>query len=231
MRSVITAVIFFQTLTFLSAPAQVRQRTEVGAGIGTFNYTGDLVRTYDIRYSEAAATVFYRYNFSHVVSVRTGLTFGRVAAGDLKNPIDPAAKERGASFDIGLMEVAPVFEYHFLDWKDAKKRIRYTPYLFAGAGLFVFSGNKEKPKAYSNVQAAIPFGGGFKYIVNPHWYLGLEIGIRKTFFDYLDNVSERVRPQKRPLNWGNPFDKDNYFFIGFSLTRTFYDIPCATSPY
>lgn len=231
MRRTLTAFIILSGFYFFPAKAQIRQRSEVGGGIGTFNYTGDLVRTYNIRYSRPGATVFYRHNFSHVVSVRTGLTFGRVAASDLKDPIDLAAKERGASFDIGLLELAPIFEYHFIDWKDAKRRIRYTPYLFAGAGLFVFSGNKEKPEAYSNVQASIPLGGGFKYILNPHWYLGLEIGIRKTFFDYLDNVSDRARPQKRPLESGNPYDKDNYFFIGFSLTRTFYDIPCATSPY
>lgn len=210
---------------------QLRQQSEVGGGIGTFNYTGDLVRTYNIRFSKPAATLYYRHNFSHVVSLRTGLTFGGVAASDLKDPLDVAANQRGASFNISLIELAPIFEYHFLDWKDAKRRILYTPYLFAGAGLFVFSGNKTKPEAYSNVQMSIPFGGGFKYIINPHWYAGFEVGIRKTFFDYLDNVSERVRPTKRPLDFGNPFDKDNYFFVGFTLTRTFYEIPCATTPY
>ena len=222
-------LIYFLSLSF--ADAQVRQRTEVGGGIGTFNYTGDLVRTYNPKFAKPAATIFYRYNFSHVVSLRTGLTFGKVGASDLENPLDAAAEARAASFNITLMELAPVFEYHFLDWKDAKRRIRYSPYLFAGAGLFVFSGNKNKPEGYSNVQMSIPFGGGFKYILNPHWYIGCEIGIRKTFFDYLDNVSDRVRPTKRPLDFGNPYDKDNYFFVGLTLTRTFYEIPCATSPY
>ena len=223
-------ILFFMILR-LHADGQVRQRMEVGGGIGTFNYTGDLVRTYNPGFSRPAATIFYRYNFSHVVSLRTGLTVGRVGANDLKNPLDAAAQARASSFSISLMELAPVFEYHFLDWKDAKRRIRYTPYLFAGAGLFVFSGNKNKPAAYSNVQMAIPFGGGFKYILNPHWYVGCEVGIRKTFFDYLDNVSDRVRPTKRPLDFGNPYDKDNYFFVGLTLTRTFYEIPCAATPY
>ena len=221
----------FLLLLVCIAHGQLRQRTEVGGGLGTFNYTGDLVRTYNPGFSKPAVTLFYRYNFSHVVSLRTGLTLGKVGASDLKNPIDAAAQARAASFSISLMELAPIFEYHFLDWKDAKRRIRYTPYLFAGAGLFVFSGNKSKPEAYSNVQMAVPFGGGFKYIVNPHWYLGFEVGIRKTFFDYLDNVSDRLRPTKRPLDFGNSFDKDNYFFIGLTLTRTFYEIPCASTPY
>ena len=31
--------------------------------------------------------------------------------------------------------------------------------------------------------------------------------------------------------YGNKYDYDNYFFTGISITRTFYDIPCATNPY
>lgn len=224
------SIIFISLLTG-NVSGQLRQRTEVGAGIGMFNYTGDLVRNYNLRFSTPAATIYYRYNFNHVISLRTGFTFGRVAANDKTNPLDIAANERGASFSIPLMELAPTFEYHFLDWKDAKGRVKYTPYLFAGAGIFIFSGNENKPVAYSNAQINIPFGGGFKYIVNPHWYAGFEFGIRKTFFDYLDNVSARIRPSKRPLNFGNSYDKDNYFFVGFTLTRTFYEIPCASSPY
>lgn len=214
------------------ASAQLRQRTEVGGGIGTFNYTGDIVRTYNIRYSKPAATLYYRYNFNHVLSVRTGINFGRVGASDVTDPIDPAARERDASFNKSLIELAPVFEYHFLDWKDARRRIRYTPYLFAGTGFFIISGDGKRVRdSYSNVQLSIPFGGGFKYIVNPHWYAGFEIGIRKTFFDYLDNVTRRTRPTQKTFDFGNPYDKDNYFFVGFTLTRTFYEIPCASTPY
>ena len=86
------------------------------------------------------------------------------------------------------------------------------------------------PEEYSNVQAAVPFGFGAKYIVNPKWYLALEFGIRKTFFDYLDNVSGPTS-QVKNYRYGNPFDNDNYFFLGISITRTFYEIPCPSNPY
>lgn len=227
--------IWFCTLFFLvagTAIGQLRQRTEIGGGIGTLNYTGDIVRTYNVRFSKPAVTLIYRYNFNHVVSLRTGLIIGSVGASDLKDPLDAAAKLRKASFNQSLIEIAPVFEYHFLDWKDAKRRIRYTPYLFAGTGFFMISGEGKRARdSYSNVQLSIPFGGGFKYILNPHWYAGFEIGIRKTFFDYLDNVTQRSRPTQKTFDFGNPFDNDNYFFVGLTLTRTFYEIPCATTPY
>jgi hypothetical protein len=97
-------------------------------------------------------------------------------------------------------------------------------------GLFGISGHQNKTADYSNVQAAIPFGGGFKYIVNPKFYAAFEVGIRKTFFDYLDNISAGDQTNKN-YQYGNPNDLDNYFFVGITITRTFYDIPCPTNPY
>lgn len=233
---------FLLFLTTISTSAQLRQRLEIGGGLGTFNYTGDLVRTYDFRFSKPAATLFYRINFSQVVSLRTSVTFGSVAGSDNIQPLDPAAAQRKASFKTSLAEFSPVFEYHFVDWRDAKRRTRYTPYLFLGTGLFIISVKTDfantingpspfnSPPAFSRVQLSIPFGGGFKYVLNPNWYMAVEFGMRETFFDYLDGVSSGNFKYKT-YRYGNPEDLDNYFFLGLTLTRTFYDIPCATNPY
>jgi len=206
------------------------QRSEVGFGLGTFNYTGDLVRNYNLASSKPAATVFYRSNISNVISLRTSITAGKIGANDTRNPIDAFATARSASFDLFLLEAAATFEYHFLDWRDSKRRLRFTPYLFAGAGLFGFSGVEQKSAEYSNIQMTIPFGGGMKYVLNPKYYIAFEFGIRKTFFDYLDNISEGS-PSVKNYQYGNSFDYDNYFFTGITLTYTFYDIPCPGSPY
>jgi hypothetical protein len=210
--------------------AQITQRSELGFGLGVFNYTGDLVRTYDLTTSKPAATVFYRHNISKVISFRTSLTAGQLAASDRHHPIDSFAVKRNASFNIFLMELSGVFEYHFLDWRDDVKRLRFTPYLFAGVGLFGISGNAKKTAQYSNVQFSFPMGVGVKYVMNPKYYLSFEIGMRKTFFDYLDNVSNSNSSSKN-YQFGNPNDYDNYFFTGISITYTFYDIPCPNSPY
>ncbi|MBS1682363.1 MAG: outer membrane beta-barrel protein [Bacteroidetes bacterium] len=213
-----------------SLRAQLLQKSEIGFGLGVFNYTGDLVRTYSFRTSRPAATVFYRSNISKVISFRTALTAGQLAASDRGHPLDSFAIKRNASFDIFLMELSGTFEYHFLDWRSDTRRLRFTPYLFAGVGLFGISGNIKKSAQYSNVQISIPFGAGFKYVLNPKYYIAIEIGMRKTFFDYLDNVSSANIGIKN-YQYGNPNDYDNYFFTGISLTYTFYDIPCPHSPY
>ena len=217
-------------LVFVSPVTRLlAQRSEIGFGLGTFNYTGDLSRTYNFLNSKPAATVLYRSNMSKVVSFRAAITGGKIGASD-RRPIDAFARQRNASFNLFLMEASTVIEYHFLNWRDTKHILRYTPYLFGGLGLFSISGNGNKTSAYSNVQGAIPFGVGIKYIINPKWYLALEFGARKTFFDYLDNISVGDRRSKN-YQYGNPFDNDAYYFLGVSVTRTFYDIPCPTNPY
>jgi hypothetical protein len=205
------------------------QRSEVGFGLGTFNYTGDLSRKYNFLNSKPAATVFYRSNLSKVVSFRTAFTGGKLGASD-KRPIDAFAEKRSASFNIFLLEASAVMEYHFLNWRDDKRMLRFTPYMFGGLGIVGISGAQKKPEPYSNVQGIIPFGVGGKYIINPYWYIALEFGARKTFFDYLDNISVGD-PRLKNYQYGNPHDNDAYYFLGLTVTRTFYVIPCPTNPY
>ena len=224
----LSSLLVFISIT--TGSAQLTQRSEIGFGLGTFNYTGDLVRSYNFANSTPAATVFYRNNISKVVSFRASFTAGRLSASDLSDPIDAFAAQRKASFDIFLSEVSGVYEYHFLDWRDDRRRLRFTPYLFAGLALFNISGLQAKNTQYSTIQMSIPFGGGLKYIINPRYYVSLEYGIRKTFFDYLDNVSEGD-PSFKNYQYGNKFDYDTYYFLGLTLTWTFYDIPCPTNPY
>ena len=91
------------------------------------------------------------------------------------------------------------------------RNIGIESYLFGGVGAFYFKSKGKyngswyslKPlctegeglvptrKKYSSVQVCIPFGIGFKYNVskNRNWYIGIEYGMRKTFTDYIDDVS------------------------------------------
>jgi hypothetical protein len=216
-------------LCLLVCAPSLAQRSELGFGIGTLNYTGDLVRNYNFRFSKPAATVFYRSNLSPVVSFRAGITGGKLGA--TEKPIDNFTATRNASFNIFLFEASTVMEYHFLNWRETKRFVRFTPYLFAGLAVFGMAGQEQKNAEYSTVQASVPFGGGIKYVYNPKWYLSLEFGIRKTWFDHLDDISDGDIRYKTNTQHGNPNDNDNYYFLGITLTRTFYNIPCPTNPY
>jgi Domain of unknown function (DUF6089) len=220
---------FCVLVTLVLSYTATAQNAEIGFGIGAFNYTGDLARNYHLANSKPAGTVFYRSNLSRVISFRTAVTAGKIGASD-KRPIDAFSTQRKASFNLFLYEVSLATEYHFLDWRSEKRPLRFTPYVVTGLNLFGLAGVPQKTAEYSNIQPSIQLGMGIKYVINPLWYLGFEFSMRKTFFDYLDNVSEGDAANKN-YRYGQPNDLDNYFFTGLSLTRTFYSIPCPGNPY
>jgi len=99
-------------------------------------------------------------------------------------------------------------------------------------------------KKYSRIQVAIPYGIGFKYGLSRKWSVGLEYGARKTFTDYIDDVSttyfdnQLIRENYGDIaaqladpssgehsNWtaagqqrGDAKDKDSYMFMSITLT-------------
>jgi hypothetical protein len=90
-----------------------------------------------------------------------------------------------------------------------KANIDIQTYLFLGVGGFWFNpkaqfenkwyalqplttegqGIKPNTRKYSRVSVCIPVGIGFKSAVSRRWSVGLELGLRKTFTDYIDDVS------------------------------------------
>ena len=201
------------------------QIDEIGFGIGGLSYSGDISRGYKILDSRPGATFFLRSNANDHLSWKFAITGGKIVSSEVDGPIDAFGAQRQASFNITAVELSTSIEYHFLKFKSESSRIRWSPYFTAGVALLSISGNSDKPVPYSSFQPAIPIGVGIKYVLNPKWMLGIEFAGRKMFFDYLDNVSEGD-PLKKNYQYGNWYDNDSYYFIGFSINYAFYRIPC-----
>ena len=202
----------------------IAQFSELGVGVGGFNYAGDLMRGYHIENVKPGIVGYYKMNFDQIFSVRASLSGGLISGSD-KNPIDPFAANRDGSFQSTIVEVAGIVEYNFLDFKTDLRRIRWSPYMFVGLSGFTFFGGEQDLKGSSTVQLALPFGGGFKYAVNPNITLNLEIGVRALFFDQLDGYSDGDISNKN-YQYGNKYDNDWYNFVGFSISYIIWNIPC-----
>lgn len=208
------------------------QNSEVGIGLGGLSYTGDLQRGYKVLENRPAGTAFYRHTFSNAVGVRGGILFGKLIGSD-DNPIDEFAELRNNYFDVMVLEGAVTLEYNFLDFLDSKSWTNYSPYFFIGVGAFTFFGDENRGNSYRKIQPVVPLGVGMKFLLDPRWQLGVEFGARKTFFDYLDNISgfDAVASKKgQNYQYGNQYDQDWYYFLGVTLSYTFYTIPCPYSP-
>ena len=197
---------------------------EFGGGVGVSHYSGDLNSYPRPVLSHLAGTGIYRLNFSEIVSLKFALTAGSISGNDEK-PVDILGVERNYSFRHSFLEVSSVFEYHFLDYRSKNVQQRWAPYAFLGFGILKLNNTEPAFEDYSRIQPVLPMGGGVKYLLTKRLTLGLELGARKTFFDYLDGLSDGD-PTIKNYRFGNPNDNDWYYYSGFSITYVLYNIPC-----
>lgn len=199
------------------------QFIEFGGGIGAMHYTGDLNSVPRIGQSKLAGNGVYRFNLSEIVSFRITFTAGKIT-GDDSSPVDALGEQRQYAFDHTMMELSSAFEYHFLDYR-ADFRQKWAPYALLGFGFVRMTGTQPAFEDYNRVQVVLPMGAGVKYLLSKRLTLSAELGARKTFTDYIDGISDGDQTIKN-YQFGNPNDKDWYFYSGISLTYVLYNIPC-----
>jgi hypothetical protein len=237
---------------------------------GFANYIGDLQsKVYTTQQSNGAFGAGLQYDLSGHFSILGNGSFGRISAADgYSDKADLRA--RNLNFESKIYEGNLLLEYNIFDLRTHK----ITPYVFGGVALFHFdpyaydtTGRKvflrglstegegltayPGRREYSLWQVSIPFGGGIKFRISDRLVLAYEIGMRKTFTDYLDDVSKDYVSQSALLAAkgpeavemayrgnelkdgaaypaagtirGNPKAKDWYYMSGLRLTIAIND--------
>jgi hypothetical protein len=255
----------FISLTGYSQRPQDKS-AEIGIFLGGSYYIGDLnpVQHFGPQTQPAGGAVF-RYTINPRLALRANAFFGTIQADDALSPF-PAQQQRNLNFKSKVAELSAQVEFNFLDYQIGNERRKFSPYIFLGAAGFKFNpigtyhnykytlqplategqgleGGASKKK-YKLVQFSIPFGVGIKTNLAKNIGLSLEWGMRKTFTDYLDDVSTvyydpaklaaahgtvaaRASDQSKGTDpnytnvgrqRGNPTTKDWYSFAGFVIT-------------
>ena len=238
---------------------------------GIVNYQGDLQPTsFDFERSRPMFSLSLRQPLSNKLSIRAGASIGSLAAADRNNR--GYLKPRNLSFRTDIKEV-----FLYLDWALLDLSVyRMTPFGYVGGAYFHFnpythdeSGQKvylqplstegqglpEYPdrKVYSLYQPALAFGGGLRYSLSSDFIVTFETGQRKSFIDYIDDVSKDFvdkdillaarGPKAVELAFrgdevhrnapypnagdqrGTPTEMDWYYYIGITLEAKFRSIP------
>lgn len=223
------------------------QSYEVGGGLGTAVYSGDLLRRIDPGQAGLQGTLFGKRNFDNVWSVKLGVTMAGLMAADSIRPIDALATLRNAHFTGRITELSALVEFNFLDFVNHKSEFRFSPYAFFGLGYTFFSGEGRihggiPSENYDINTLVIPFGGGVKYLLSDQLSLGMELGFRPTTSDFLDQLDGQLPavsryevpltstspPLTQSINFGNPNTKDWYYFLGVTLSYTITKARCYT---
>ena len=197
-------LLFFHLLLSYKAEGQYN---EVGLMLGASNYKGELSRhMFNTDFLHPALGVFYRHNWDRRWSWKIEMNYGRISGDDAKAKT-PFEIDRNLSFYSNILEISPQIEFNFLPFETGRNDYPFTPYLFTGISVFQFN-----PKAkigndvfdlqplgtegqgingnnlYKRIQIAIPIGGGIKISAGKIG-IGIEVGARRAYSDYLDDVS------------------------------------------
>jgi len=199
--------LFFLLPLFLDAQTGL----DFGFMIGASAYKGDLSAKESYIEKEAihsAIGVFGRYSPNPYISFRGGYTYGQITGDDAWSE-DPVKQERNLSFQSNIHEFSFTGEFNILGYDPASVGQRFSPYLFGGVAFFSFKpeanyngrflelqplgtegqGMNGFAEPYRLAQLSIPFGAGVKFALTDRVTVGMEAGFRKTFTDYLDDVS------------------------------------------
>jgi len=209
--------LFFLYLLLLFAGAcHSQSRWFASAGIGPINYWGDLQdKRLTTTGMQLSGAVGISYQASPHFLGNFNLTAGKLNAFDRNN--GPKWRYRNLDFQSSLFEASFTAEYdlinitepddgNFID--DNPKK--FTPYIFAGFGFFHFDpythdqsgkkvylqpiGTEAQPTPYPLWQVSLPYGIGIKYAVSDNFLVSAEFNLRKTFTDYIDDVSQHQYP-------------------------------------
>ncbi|WP_151086248.1 DUF6089 family protein [Hymenobacter baengnokdamensis] len=191
-----------------------KQYTSIGISLNAMNYFGDLNPATNFASFHPGDTrpnigLNITHRFFPRVSGRFSLAYGAIHANDNTNADanDQNARFRNArnmNFRNRITEASAEIVVDLIENRNNYlKRPDFVPYLFLGVAGFHH--NPEGMRAdgtytplqplmtenvsYSLWQVSIPFGGGVRYRVNRNMDVSLEIGLRKTFTGYLDDVS------------------------------------------
>ena len=190
-------------LNILFVPAQ---RVFIGVAGGLANYNGDLLdKLYHSKLTNGFIGLTVHYELQDQILIRGSYNFARVNGSDIYSEKEDL-RMRNLHFESAISELSIVGEYYLFNLYER----RFSPYGFVGLGLFHFNpyaydslerkvflkplstegqGIYPDKKPYSLWQPTIPIGGGVKFAISENLRIGFEVGIRKTFTDYLDDVS------------------------------------------
>jgi len=184
--------------------AMRRQRSLiVTGGIGTSTYFGELANDGDYIQANPNIHAGLQYYLSRKIGIRAEAAWFQLSGSDSKATPESGRRPRNLSFSENNFEISAVAIYNFYpQGRNFYQRPAFNIYGFGGVGLLYFNPTTEyqgkkyalaplqtELVAYSRITPVIPMGLGLRFKLGPFTNLSIEGGFRKTFTDYLDDVS------------------------------------------
>lgn len=165
----------------------------------------------EFKLTRPTVSVGYRFYLSPMFALKADLSYGRLN-GDDALTTERFRQNRNLHFRSPVIELAARVEFYPLkeyfghlyrtNGVVGKRVNHWSPYIFVGAGGAWFNPKaqyngewvalaplKTEGVDYKKIIGAFPMGAGIKYALSSQLSIGLEIGLRYTTSDYIDDVS------------------------------------------
>lgn len=210
MRKTVIFLSLVAIFTFGTQNAFSQSFFRAGGSVGGMLYSGDLKGKL-----QPGGGLLTQIHFHPNFSTRLQYNYGRIAS-TLGDSTKYGLNFRSNLSEFSAQLVFEFFGYDaahrhvtYNYWYGYRSYI--TPYVYAGISLFHFNpeanfngdwvtlqpigtegqylSSGTNPKPYSLYQIAIPFGFGIRTRISDRIDISVDVGFRKTFTDYLDDVS------------------------------------------
>ncbi|MCB0402816.1 MAG: hypothetical protein KDD41_12080 [Flavobacteriales bacterium] len=213
-RLVISLFLFIPSVT-------MAQHSEIGILGGTAYYLGELNPGMQVSNKiNPAVGVFFRKNTSKRYALRFGANYAKIGASD-QITSTTWSNFRQLSFSSSLLEAYGILEFNFLPYQINNYTTNsYTPYVFIGIAGFMVSPEVQNEGVLSTtaggsfIAPSIPFGLGLKFNLSGNMGMAIEWGMRKTYTDEIDGLSESYLGGYQLSNSQN---NDWYSILGITL--------------
>ena len=200
-----TLLVLLGCFGFCVSVAQA-QSVELGPTFGVINYLGDLSgHSLEASQYNVALGALARYRFNEEFAAAVQVNGGTITGSDRYS----GNRQRNLSVQTFLGEAVAQLEYRPLRVALFDGRHQLMPYLAAGVGAFYFNPRAERnghyielqplgtegqgmpgyAGYYRRVELSIPVGLGVEMRINKRSTIGFSANFRKTFTDYIDDVS------------------------------------------
>lgn len=254
-------------ILILSSHVMMSQKFQIGLSYGNSDYLGDIKPALSGPFASnnEAFSFHIGYNINRIWAIKGQFSSTKISGKD-----ENKSNIRNLSFESPVDEVACMVDVEFSRYITQLKESNFQAFVVTGIAGFIFDprtyydGNwyRLQPlstegqglpgsnvKSYSRLSVSLPIGGGLRYYFTDHISLEFSIIARKTYTDYLDDVSgyyydpeqlllykgeiaqklayrsdeipEYVEEVKIGNQRGNSANKDWYFVNSFAISYKF----------
>lgn len=254
-------------LSFVYQFGNSQKGLELGGWVGGAIYLGDLNTNFRVTKPGFAGGLNARYNLNTRLSFKGSINYARIAATDADSD-NQFELERNLAFFNDIYETEAQVEFNFFPYVHGSKDYWFTPYIFGGLSGFMHDPKRTvngvtyslrdfgtegqaSGDEYLPFSGAFVIGGGFKWDIGESWSMNFEVGVRKIFTDFIDDVSGAYPDAEQLLinrdgdavllssgtalnplitetgrQRGNSRDNDSYNLFGVSIMKYFGDLEC-----